>query len=141
LGLGWLLDHYPTLTGGEHSLTGGVHWGQNRNVAEAPWGRCSSRQRHTPKSGFVIGSPSILTNPQLKRSKQIALMFSLADYIGYLATCIICPRWAPFDSVDSERDARRARLDDIAVAVLGYLYYQRTSNDITIQLPKIELKN
>ena len=29
----------------------------------------------------------------------------------------------------------------VAVAVLGYLYYQRTSNDITIQLPKIELKN
>jgi hypothetical protein len=28
-----------------------------------------------------------------------------------------------------------------AVAVLGYLYYQRTSNDITIQLPKVELKN
>lgn len=28
----------------------------------------------------------------------------------------------------------------IVVAVLGYLYYQRTSNDITIQLPKVELK-
>jgi predicted negative regulator of RcsB-dependent stress response len=28
----------------------------------------------------------------------------------------------------------------IAVAVLGYLYYQRTQNDITIQLPKVELK-
>ena len=28
----------------------------------------------------------------------------------------------------------------VAVAVLGYLYYQRASNDITIQLPKIELK-
>ena len=29
----------------------------------------------------------------------------------------------------------------IAVAVFGYLYYQRTRNDITVQLPKIELKN
>jgi hypothetical protein len=29
----------------------------------------------------------------------------------------------------------------VAVAVLGYLYYQRTSNDITIQVPKVELKN
>jgi hypothetical protein len=29
----------------------------------------------------------------------------------------------------------------VAVAVFGYLYYQRTSNDITIQLPKVELKN
>jgi hypothetical protein len=28
----------------------------------------------------------------------------------------------------------------VAVTVLGYLYYQRTSNDITIQLPKVELK-
>ena len=28
----------------------------------------------------------------------------------------------------------------IAVAVLGYLYYQRTSGDITIQLPKVEMK-
>jgi hypothetical protein len=28
----------------------------------------------------------------------------------------------------------------IAVAVFGYLYYQRTNNDITIQLPQIELK-
>jgi hypothetical protein len=28
----------------------------------------------------------------------------------------------------------------VAVAVLGYLYYQRTSNDITIQVPKVELK-
>jgi hypothetical protein len=28
----------------------------------------------------------------------------------------------------------------IAVAVFGYLYYQRTSNDITIQLPQIKLK-
>jgi len=27
----------------------------------------------------------------------------------------------------------------VAVAVIGYLYYQRTSNDITIQLPKVEL--
>src|SRR5664279_965357 len=72
LGLGWLLDHILPLPVEEHSLTGGEHWGQNRNVAEAPWGRCSSRPRHTPKSGFVIGSPSILTNPQVKRSKQIA---------------------------------------------------------------------
>ena len=29
----------------------------------------------------------------------------------------------------------------IVVAVFGYLYYQRTRNDITIQLPKVELKN
>jgi ABC-type transporter Mla subunit MlaD len=29
----------------------------------------------------------------------------------------------------------------VAVAVVGYLYYQRTSNDITIQMPKVELKN
>ena len=28
----------------------------------------------------------------------------------------------------------------IALAVVGFLYYQRTSNDITIQLPKVELK-
>ena len=28
----------------------------------------------------------------------------------------------------------------VAVAVLGYLYYQRTKSDITIQLPKVELK-
>jgi hypothetical protein len=28
----------------------------------------------------------------------------------------------------------------IAVVVLGYLYYQRTSGDITIQLPKVEMK-
>lgn len=28
----------------------------------------------------------------------------------------------------------------VALAVVGYLYYQRTSNDITIGLPKIELK-
>jgi hypothetical protein len=28
-----------------------------------------------------------------------------------------------------------------AVAVVGYFYYQRTRNDITIQLPKVELKN
>jgi hypothetical protein len=27
----------------------------------------------------------------------------------------------------------------VAVAVLGFLYYQRTSNDITIKLPKVEL--
>jgi hypothetical protein len=29
----------------------------------------------------------------------------------------------------------------IALCVVGYLYYQRTSNDITIQLPKVEMKN
>jgi hypothetical protein len=28
----------------------------------------------------------------------------------------------------------------IALVVVGYLYYQRTANDITIQPPKIELK-
>ena len=28
----------------------------------------------------------------------------------------------------------------VAVAVLGYFYYQRTQNDVTIQLPKVELK-
>jgi hypothetical protein len=28
----------------------------------------------------------------------------------------------------------------VALAVVGYLYYQRTNNDITIQLPKVELK-
>ena len=28
----------------------------------------------------------------------------------------------------------------VAVAVVGYLYYQRTQNDITIQVPKSELK-
>ena len=28
----------------------------------------------------------------------------------------------------------------VAVAVVGYLYYQRTRNDITIQVPKVELK-
>jgi len=28
----------------------------------------------------------------------------------------------------------------VAVAVFGYLYYQRTSNDVTIQMPKVELK-
>ncbi len=27
-----------------------------------------------------------------------------------------------------------------AVAVLAYFYYQRTKNDITIQLPSVELK-
>jgi hypothetical protein len=27
----------------------------------------------------------------------------------------------------------------IAVAVFGYLYYQRTRSDITIQMPKVEL--
>jgi predicted negative regulator of RcsB-dependent stress response len=27
----------------------------------------------------------------------------------------------------------------VAVAVLGYLYYQRTQNDITIQLPKVQV--
>jgi hypothetical protein len=29
----------------------------------------------------------------------------------------------------------------VAVAVVGYLYYQRTRNDIAIQMPKVELKN
>jgi hypothetical protein len=29
----------------------------------------------------------------------------------------------------------------VVVAVIGYLYYQRTRNDITIQMPKVELKN
>jgi predicted negative regulator of RcsB-dependent stress response len=28
----------------------------------------------------------------------------------------------------------------IALAVVGYLYYQRTKSDITIQLPNVELK-
>jgi hypothetical protein len=28
----------------------------------------------------------------------------------------------------------------VALAVVGYLYYQRTQNDITIQLPKVQLK-
>jgi len=28
----------------------------------------------------------------------------------------------------------------VAVAVVGYLYYQRTRSDITIQVPKVELK-
>jgi hypothetical protein len=28
----------------------------------------------------------------------------------------------------------------VALCVVGYLYYQRTSGDITIQLPRIELK-
>jgi hypothetical protein len=28
----------------------------------------------------------------------------------------------------------------VALAVVGYLYYQRINNDITISLPKIELK-
>lgn len=28
----------------------------------------------------------------------------------------------------------------IALAVLGYFYYQRTTNDVTIRLPKIEIK-
>ena len=28
----------------------------------------------------------------------------------------------------------------LAVVVLGYFYYQRTKNDITIQLPSVELK-
>jgi hypothetical protein len=28
----------------------------------------------------------------------------------------------------------------VALAVVGYFYYQRTQNDITIQLPKVELK-
>ena len=28
----------------------------------------------------------------------------------------------------------------VAVAVIGYLYYQRTRNDITFQMPKVEMK-
>ena len=28
----------------------------------------------------------------------------------------------------------------VALAVVGYLYYQRTNNDITISLPKVEIK-
>lgn len=28
----------------------------------------------------------------------------------------------------------------LALSVVGYLYYQRTSNDVTIQLPKVELQ-
>ena len=28
----------------------------------------------------------------------------------------------------------------VAVVVLGYLYYQRTRNDIVIQLPNIQIK-
>jgi hypothetical protein len=28
----------------------------------------------------------------------------------------------------------------VALAVVGYFYYQSTKNDITIQLPKVELK-
>jgi hypothetical protein len=28
----------------------------------------------------------------------------------------------------------------VAVAVLGYFYYERTKNDVTIQLPKVEIK-
>jgi hypothetical protein len=28
----------------------------------------------------------------------------------------------------------------VALAVVGYFYYQRTQNDITIQLPKVDLK-
>ena len=27
----------------------------------------------------------------------------------------------------------------VALCVVGYLYYQRTSNDITIQVPKVTL--
>jgi hypothetical protein len=27
----------------------------------------------------------------------------------------------------------------LALSVVGYLYYQRTANDITIQLPKVSL--
>jgi predicted negative regulator of RcsB-dependent stress response len=27
----------------------------------------------------------------------------------------------------------------VALGVVGYLYYQRTANDITIQLPKVSL--
>ena len=28
----------------------------------------------------------------------------------------------------------------VALAVVGYLYYQRTNNDITISVPKIQVK-
>jgi hypothetical protein len=28
----------------------------------------------------------------------------------------------------------------VALVVIGYLYYQRTRNDITIQMPKVEMK-
>jgi hypothetical protein len=28
----------------------------------------------------------------------------------------------------------------VALCVVGYLYYQRTTNDITIQLPKVTLQ-
>jgi hypothetical protein len=28
----------------------------------------------------------------------------------------------------------------VAVAALGYFYYQRTRNDIIIQMPKVEMK-
>ena len=28
----------------------------------------------------------------------------------------------------------------VALVVLGYFYYQRTSNDVTIRLPSVELK-
>lgn len=28
----------------------------------------------------------------------------------------------------------------VALGVVGYLYYQRTQSDITIQVPKIEIK-
>jgi hypothetical protein len=27
----------------------------------------------------------------------------------------------------------------VAVCVIGYLYYERTANDVTIQLPKVSL--
>ena len=28
----------------------------------------------------------------------------------------------------------------VALAVLGYLYYERTRNDVTIELPKVQIK-
>ncbi len=28
----------------------------------------------------------------------------------------------------------------VAIAVLGYFYYERTRNDVTVTLPKVELK-
>ena len=38
------------------------------------------------------------------------------------------------------RTLRRRLYIVVALAVLGYFYYQRTNNDITIHVPKIEIK-